>query len=106
MRAVIPTGTLTRKTHRQLAATSRPPTTGPTAADMPPTAVHARTAPCLRSGGYEARTNPSEVGVSKAAPAAWTRRKPMSIPTLVEAAQAADAAVKMATPRRKARSRR
>ena len=39
-------------------------------------------------------------------PGRLTRRKPISMPTLVEAAQAADAAVKMATPRRKARSRR
>ena len=40
-----PTGTLTRNTQRQLAATSSPPTTGPAAAAMPPTAVHVRTAP-------------------------------------------------------------
>ena len=44
-RAATPTGRLTRNTQRQLAATSRPPTTGPTAAARPPTAVQARTAP-------------------------------------------------------------
>ena len=49
---------------------------------------------------------PSDVGVSNAAPAAWTSRKAISIPTLDEAAQAAEAAVKMATPSRKPWSRR
>ena len=58
MKAAIPTGRLIRKTHRQLAATSRPPTTGPTAADMPPTAVQARTAPCRRSGGVGGEDQP------------------------------------------------
>jgi hypothetical protein len=37
---------------------------------------------------------------------AWTTRNATSIPTLVEAAQAAEATVKMATPSRKPRSRR
>ena len=44
--------------------------------------------------------------MSRAAPAACTRRKATSIPTLVEAAQAAEAAVKTATPNRKPWSRR
>ena len=97
---------MTRKTHRQLAATSNPPTTGPRAAASPPEAVQARTAPCRCSGRYEARTSARDVGVSRAAPAAWTIRKPISIPTLLDAAHAAEAAVNTATPRRKPRSRR
>src|SRR5919198_565098 len=47
--AASPIGTLTKNTQRQLAATSRPPTTGPSAAARPPTAVHALTAPWRRS---------------------------------------------------------
>ena len=42
----------------------------------------------------------SEVGVSSAAPAACTSRKAISMPTLVAAPHAADAAVKTATPSR------
>jgi len=49
-RAAIPTGRFTRNTHRQLAATNSPPTTGPIAAARPPIAVQARTAPWRRSG--------------------------------------------------------
>ncbi len=77
--AARPIGTLTKKTQRQLAATSRPPTTGPSAAASPPTAVQPRTAPWRRSGEVVASTRPSEVGVSSAAPAAWTIRKATSI---------------------------
>ena len=43
MIAKIPTGTLTRKTQRQLAVTSRPPSTGPVAAASPATADQIRT---------------------------------------------------------------
>src|SRR6202034_3555321 len=99
-RAMIPTGTLTRNTHLQLMATSRPPTTGPRAAATPPVAVQVRTALLRPSGGNDARTRLREVGVRRAAQAACTRRNATSIPTLVEAAQAAEAAVKMATPNR------
>src|ERR1700678_390860 len=104
--AARPIGTLTRNTQRQLAATSSPPTTGPSAAASPPVAVHTRTAPDLRSGSYDARIRLSEVGVSSAAPAACTSRNPISIPTLVEAAQAAEASVNTAAPSRNPRSRR
>ena len=50
-RAATPIGTLTRNTQRQLAVTSSPPTTGPSAAARPPIAVQVRTAPPRRSGG-------------------------------------------------------
>jgi hypothetical protein len=104
--AARPNGRLTRNTQRQLAATSTPPTAGPKAAARPPTAVHARTALARRSGGKLARTSPSEVGVSSAAPAAWSTRKAISIGRLVAAAQAAEAATNTATPARKLFSRR
>ena len=48
-----PIGTLTRKIQRQLAVTSTPPTTGPSAAARPPIAVQVRTAPPRRSGGND-----------------------------------------------------
>src|SRR5437763_652527 len=104
--AARPIGTLTRKTQRQLAATSNPPTTGPAAAARPPTAVQARTAPWRRSGDEVARISPREVGVSRAAPAACTTRKATSIGTLVAAPQAAEAATNTATPSRNPCSRR
>ena len=103
--AARPIGTLTRNTQRQLAATSRPPTTGPSAAASPPTAAQARTAPWRRSGEDVASTRPSEVGVSSAAPAAWITLNATSIVTLVAAPQAAEAATNTATPSRKPRSR-
>src|SRR5215472_13544206 len=99
-RAINPIGTLTRKIHRQLTATNNPPITGPRAAATPPTAVHARTAPLRRSGGYDARIRPSDVGVRSAAPAAWTIRAAIRRGTLSTTAQTADATVKIAMPRR------
>ncbi|MEA2211553.1 MAG: hypothetical protein QOF83_1501 [Solirubrobacteraceae bacterium] len=104
--ATRPMGTLTRNTQRQLAATSTPPTTGPSAAARPPTAVQARTAPWRRSGAVVASTRLSEVGVSRAAPAAWRTRKMTSIVRLSAAPQAAEAAVNRPTPSRKPWSRR
>ena len=76
--------------------------TGPSAAAMPPVAVQARTAPLRRSGEKLASTRLSEVGVSRAAPAACTSRNAISMATLVAAPQAAEAAVKMATPEQEA----
>src|ERR1700722_2916194 len=96
-----PIGRLTRKIHRQLAVTSNPPTSGPKAAAKPPTAAQILTAPARRSAGKVARISPNDVGVSSAAPAACARRKATSISTLLARAQAADAAVKRATPTRK-----
>ena len=94
--ATRPIGTLTRKIQRQLAVTSTPPTTGPSAAARPPIAVQVRTAPPRRSGGKDASSRPSEVGVISAAPAACTTRNATSVSTLLAAAQAAEAAVNSA----------
>ena len=80
--------------------------TGPSAAAIPPTAAHVRTAPWRRSGVVVASIRPSEVGVSSAAPAACTTRNATSIGRLVAAPHAADAATNTATPSRKPRSRR
>ena len=104
--AASPIGTLTRNTQRQLTATSRPPMTGPSAAAMPPVAVQVLTAPLRRSGEKLASTRLSEVGVSRAAPAACTSRNAISMATLVAAPQAAEAAVNTATPSRKPYLRR
>ena len=56
-------------------------------------------------GFVRGQQQPERGRVSRAAPAAWPSRNPTSMPTLVEAAHAAEAAVKMATPSKKARSR-
>ena len=80
--AASPIGTLTKKIQRQLSATSGPPTTGPSAAAAPPTAVQVRTAPARFSGAVVASTMPSDAGVSSAAPVAWITRKAISIPRL------------------------
>ncbi len=48
--------------------------------------------------GNVARISPSEVGVSSAAPAAWTTRKATSIATLVAAPHAAEAATNTRHP--------
>ena len=103
--AARPIGTLTRKTHRQSTATSRPPTTGPSAAARPPTAVHARTDEWRRSSGAVARTRLRDAGVSSAAPAPWTTRNATSDSTLVASPHAAEARVKTRTPTRKPSSR-
>lgn len=66
--AAKPTGTLTRNTQRQLACTSRPPSGGPAAAAIPPTAAHAPMATCRRSGGNSGSSSPSDAGIKSAAP--------------------------------------
>ena len=53
-----------------------------------------RTTAARRCGGYAASTRPRDVGTSIAAPTDWTTRKPISIGTLVDRAQAAEDARK------------
>src|SRR5258705_9193439 len=100
-KAISPIGRLTRKIQRQFAVTRTPPTSGPTAAARPPTAVHVRTAPLRPSGGKADNSSPSDVVVMSTAAAACTTRKTISISVLVAAAHAADAAVKAPIPTRK-----
>src|SRR5207249_4737918 len=68
--ATTPTGTLTRNTHRQLASTSNPPITGPSAAATAPAAAQIRTERARCSGADEAITRPRLAGVRIAAPTA------------------------------------
>jgi hypothetical protein len=103
--AIAATGTFTRNTHRQLAATSAPPSTGPSAAAAPPTDVQPRIAPVRLSGGAAASSRPSEAGISSAPPAAWTTRAATSTQTLPAAAQAAEASANTTTPARNAARR-
>ena len=105
IRAIATTGTLTRNTQCQLAATRAPPRTGPSAAAAPPTEVHARIAPVRRSGGAAASSRLSEAGMSSAPPAAWTTRAPTRTQTSGAAAQAAEASAKMIMPVRNAARR-
>ena len=103
--AAIPTGTLTMKTQRQDACTSRPPTTGPKAAASAPVAAQMRTARTLPASGVEASSRPNDVGVSAAAPTACRPRKRTSVQRSWLAAQAALAAVNSASPARNPGSR-
>ena len=101
--AAAPIGRLTRNTHRQSSWTSRPPATGPRAAETPPTAAQARTRPGRLSGGVAASSSASEVGISAAAPAACTTRAATRTARSGAAAQAADASVKIMIPARNTR---
>ena len=89
--ATSPIGTLTMKIQRQLQCTSTPPSSGPSAAANPPSAVQTRTAWARRSGGKLASSRPSEVGVISAAPTACSTRKPTSTAMLLAAPHAAEA---------------
>ena len=95
-------GRLTRKTQRQLACTSKPPTGGPKAAAAPPTADHSPIAAPLRSGPKAGSRRPSEVGSMSAPPVACRMRAPTRKPSDGARAQRADEAVKTARPIRKA----
>jgi hypothetical protein len=76
--ATKPIGTLTRKTHRQDAATNSPPATGPAAAARPPVAAQIRTARVRRAAGTAVISRPRLVGVSAAAPTACKPRNATS----------------------------
>ena len=79
---------LTRKTSRQSAFTSSPPSGGPAAAAMPPLAAQIPIATWRFSGSNSGSISPSEVGSISAPPTAWTTRAATSTPTDGAAAQA------------------
>jgi hypothetical protein len=56
------------------ASTSTPPSDGPAAAATAPAAAHSDTAVARFSGANSGNSRPSEVGISAAAPHAWTIR--------------------------------
>src|ERR1700712_4488788 len=69
-RASSPNGTLTKKIQRQENSTNNPPTGGPRAAAMAPTADQVLTALARRDAGTAASSRASELGISIAAPTA------------------------------------
>src|SRR6478752_7621636 len=103
--AASPIGTVTRNTRRQLSSTRRPPTGGPAAAARPPTAAQMPIA-CERClGSNSGSSSASEVGSSRAAPAAWITRAPTSVSTERAAPQSAEPSTKMPSPHRNSRLR-
>jgi hypothetical protein len=101
MRASTPTGTLTRNTQRHDRCASRPPNGGPSAAAAPPTAAQTLTAIARRAAGNAPSRRASDVGITRAAPTAWSTRKATSNGTDAASAQAAEPTVNTATPVRK-----
>ena len=69
-------GRLTRKMRRQSTSTSTPPSGGPLAAAIAPTDAQAPTVPARASTGSPCSRSPSDVGMTSAAPTAWTARAP------------------------------
>lgn len=98
-------GRFTRKTQRQEASTSRPPTGGPSAAAAAPTDAQTPTAIGRRCGGNAVSSSASDVGMTRAAPIACTARKPISTGIDGAIAHAAEASVNTATPMRNSRLR-
>ncbi len=80
-KAPMPTGTLTRKTQRQLSWTSRPPIGGPAAAATALTAAQPATATDRWCGLNSGSSSASEVGSISAAPIACTTRVATSAST-------------------------
>ncbi len=99
------TGRLTRKTSRQLALTSRPPSGGPAAAATPPTAAQMPIAVGRRWGSNSGSSSASEVGIRNAAPIAWITRAATSVGAEGAAPQRSDPSAKTISPPMKARRR-
>jgi hypothetical protein len=100
-----PIGTLSTKIHRQLDATSRPPTVGPR---VPATAASPAQSPTTRlcwREGKACKSNPSEVGTMTAAPTACAMRPPTRIGSVGARAHTTDATVKTTVPTSRKRRR-
>ncbi len=95
----------TRKTNRQSACTSTPPSGGPVAAAMPPVAAHTPIPRWRSVGANSGSMRPSDVGSISAPPAACTTRAPIRKPTDGASAHAALASRKTVRPSRNARLR-
>ena len=92
-------GTLIQKIQFQdTPSTMAPPTRGPMAMARPPTAPQAPRATPRRSATTAAERSVRVSGVTMAAPMPWAMRPMSNISTLVDMAEKAEAAVKMATP--------
>ena len=100
----MPTGRFSRKTHRQLAAsTSAAPSVGPRAPAAAPVAPQMATAWGTFSAGKARSTRAREAGMSRAEPAACPTRKTISSSGVGARAQASDATVKTVEPSRNRR---
>src|SRR3954451_6426743 len=105
--AAMPTGTFTKKIHRQENdCVSQPPRTSPKA--EPPIAIADQT-PSARARYFPSATVVEMIGRAageiSAAPRPCSARKPISIPELAARPFSSDAAVKMTSPMRKSRLR-
>ena len=94
------TGTLIRKIERQpAAATSTPPSTGPSATPAEPMPPHTPSARArARGSGNWCTSRASEHGSSAEAPRPWSARAAISTPSDGAAAQAADPTANVASP--------
>ena len=104
--ASTPIGTLIQNTADQSAfSTSSPPSRGPIASPRPEIPAHTPIAAGSRFGGNVATRIESDSGFISAAPVPWIARAATSIPDVVDSAQPADAAVKIARPTMNSRRR-
>ena len=94
-----PIGTFSQKIHfHEIPCTIAPPTTGPRAIAMPPTAPQAPSARPRRSAGTAAERIVSVSGVTMAAPIPWTIRARINAVVPGDRAAAAEPSVKTARP--------
>ena len=94
-----PIGTFTQKIHcHSIPCTIAPLTIGPSATAIPVTALNMPIAVPRFSGGNAAVSSASASGRMNAAPAPWTARAAISMPTLELSAHAAEAAENSAEP--------
>lgn len=99
-------GTFSRNTHRQPAAsTSQPPANGPTAPATPPRPDQAPTARGRSSAANDAWMIASEPGVSRAPPAPCSARARIKVSMFGAMPHSTDATANQTTPTRKMRRR-
>ncbi len=104
--ASTPIGTLIQNTADQSAfSTSSPPRRGPIASPSPEMPAHTPIATGRRLGGNVATRIESDSGFMSAAPTPCVARNATSMPALLDSAQPADAAVKIARPATNSRRR-
>ncbi len=95
----MPTGTLSQKTHcQEMPSITRPPTSGPLAIAMPPTAPQIPSATPRRAAGNASERIVSVSGITSAPPRPCAARAAMSASIDGASAAAAEATVKSAMP--------
>ena len=104
--SAIPTGTLSQKTHcHEMPSITAPPTSGPLAIAMPPTAPQIPSATPRRAAGNASERIVSVSGITSAPPRPCTARAAMSASIDGASAAAAEATVKSAIPNANMRRR-